>query len=442
MACYVRFLSIPWLASVWLPWVVILPLLATVFLCAAVVAGRVYCLPAAVFVASFIVQTQLGYTLTLAVTILFSLLSLIPRVRFWLALPRPLSGSLPKATMIAAVVLAIAWTPPAIKQIWGMSGRVSETVGYFAGQGVGHTWPEAEKTLGCTLAAFPAAFVGVDLKRPHLAEAFDGPAWQRAMVLLLAVLQVVLLPFSYLLARRQRRDFDAALCLLAALLLPLCLFSIRRLVGGIELHHVFWMTALGWLNVYVIGRALFVLITLRVMNGITRSVMSTLVALAAIGLVSLGNVFHAARDLPMVQGKAFDPFMHEPDDVQIEGGDEQDAKRLLALADHWLRGHDAGQYRLRIIGLHRSGIATGMILGLTKQGLPPTLDPWYARVFTPQATPPSRPTNGVFLLCNRRYGQQYGATPGVAVVAKSCYAVLLWSSDDSVGDQPGSGDRL
>ena len=38
----------------------ILPFLATVFLCAAVISGRVYCLPAAAFVASFIVQTQIG----------------------------------------------------------------------------------------------------------------------------------------------------------------------------------------------------------------------------------------------------------------------------------------------------------------------------------------------------------------------------------------------
>ena len=30
-----------------------------------------------------------------------------------------------------------------------------------------------------------------------------------------------------------------------------------------------------------------------------------------------------------------------------------------------------------------------MILGLTKQGLPPALDPWYAQVFAPQAAPPS-----------------------------------------------------
>ncbi len=451
VTCYVRFMGIPWLASVWLPWVVILPFLATVFLCAAVITGRVSCLPAAALAASFIVQTQVGYTMVLAVTMILSLLSLAPRLRSWLALDRPPTmstwcpGSLPKAMSIAAIVLAILWTPPAIKQILGMPGRISETVYYFAGQGVGHSWREAGKTLGCAMAAFPASLMGVDLKRPHIADSFDGPSGQRTIVLLLAILPVVLLPLCYLLARRQRRAFDAALCLLAATLIPLCLFSLRRLAGGIEFHHVFWMTALGLLNVYIIGSTLIILITLR-RDGLAsrRSVMNTLAVatLVAIGLISLSNVVDAARDLPIVQGKAFDPFMHEPDDAQIEGGDEDDAKHFLAVASQWLRGHGVGQYRLRIIGLHRSGIATGMILGLTKQGLPPALDPWYARVFSPQDAPPSRPTGGVFLLCNRRYGKQFQATPGVEIVAESCFAVLLWSRNDAVGEQPGAGDRL
>jgi len=153
-------------------------------------------------------------------------------------------------------------------------------------------------------------------------------------------------------------------------------------------------------------------------------------------------VVHALRDLPIVQGQAFDPFMHEPGDAQIEGGDENDAQRFLAVANQWLRAHEVTHYRLRIIGLHRSGIATGMILGLTKQRLPPTLDPWYARVFAPQDVTPLQPTGGVFLLCNHDQGKRYAATPGVQIVAAARYAVLLWSNDESIGDQPGSGDRL
>ena len=83
-----------------------------------------------------------------------------------------------------------------------------------------------------------------------------------------------------------------------------------------------------------------------------------------------------------------------------------------------------------------------MILGLTKEGLPPVLDPWYARVFAPQAAPPPGPTGGVFLLCNRRYGKQFEERPRVEMVAESRYAVLLWSADDALGEQPESGDRL
>ena len=290
LACYMRFVSMPWLASVWLPWVVILPLLATVFLTAGLISGRAYCLPAVAFVASFIVQTQLGYTLVLAVLIFLSLLALVPRVRSWLALDRRLSGSLPRAMWITAVVLAIVWTPPAIKQILGMRGRISETISYFARQGASHSWPEAEKTLGCAIAAFPASLAGVDLKRVRIAESFDGPSGHRALVLLLTVPQVVVLPLVCLLARRRRRDFDLAICLLAAALIPLCLLSIRRLAGGIVFHHVFWMTALGLLNMYVIGGALLAELGPWLTSGRgLRARWAALGAVLAIGLISLGN---------------------------------------------------------------------------------------------------------------------------------------------------------
>ncbi len=448
LARYVRFVSIPWLASVWLPWVVILPFLATVFLCAAVISGRVYCLPAAVFAASFIVQTQLGYTVVLAAAMLLTLLSLVPRIRSRLALGPLESGSLPKAMALAAVILAIVWTPPVIKQIMGMRGRISETIGYFAAQGAGHSWREAGTTLGCTLAAFPAWLAGIDLQQSRIAESFSRLSGHEAIILWLAIPQVVLLPLACLLARRRRRDFDMAIALLAACLVPLGLLSLRHIVGNILYHHVFWMTALGLLNVYVIGGTLLgPMVLMALGRGILPSWPSatralTVAMLVAVGLISLGNVVAAARDLPRIRGQAFDLYMHDQEDAGIEGGDENDAERFLASAGHWLRAHEVGLYRFRIIGLHRSGVATGMILGLTKQGLRPVLDPWYAQVFLPQDAPPSRRTGGVFLLCSRRCGQQFQERPGLEIVAQSPYAVLLWSSDDAVGEQPGSGDRL
>ena len=252
-ACYVRFMSVPWLTDVWLPWVVILPLLATVFLCAAVISGRVYCLPAAAFVASFIVQTQMGYTVALAALMLLSLLALAPR-------PRSLAGP----------------GPSAVRQPAESDGDHRAHFGHCldadgdqaghgdAGPGLGN------RPLFRRARRRPLLAGGGEDARLHdggvsrlacrgrseaaaIIESFDGPSAHRAIVLLLAIPQLVLLPLGYLLARRLRRDFDAAMCLLAAVLIPLCLFSIRRLAGDIVFHHVFWMTALGLLNIYAIG---------------------------------------------------------------------------------------------------------------------------------------------------------------------------------------------
>ena len=427
-----RFVTVPWLTSVWLPWVVILPFLATVFLCAAVISGRVYCLPAAVLAASFIVQTQLGYTLVLAVVMLLSLLSLVPRLRSWLALEPRLSGSLPKAMLIAAVVLAIVWTPPAIKQILGMPGRISETVRYFAQQGVGHSWQEAEKTLACAMAACPASLVGVDLKRAQITESFDGPSGHPAIVLLAVIPQLVLLPVCCLLARRRRRDFDSAPCLLAVFLVPLCLFSIRRISGEIVFHHVFWMTALGLLNVYVIGGTVGGFFcfwvgpaslgdapdhhdrecqeqwpavrlptrdpqagasdapnpcpTLR----LRWAAVGTLIVIAAI---SLCNVVQPPRDLPMIRGQAFDWYNHDPEDAKIEGGDEHDAarswhlpapgsegrRRPLPAADHRTapfgrrHGDDPGLDQTGVAARARSVVCAGLLAASgPRRGRPPT----------------------------------------------------------------------
>ena len=111
------------------------------------------------------------------------------------------------------------------------------------------------------------------------------------------------------------------MCLLAAALIPLCLFSIRRLAGDIVFHHVFWMTALGLLNIYAIGATPLARLGRWLRRGRRpRARWAALAALAAIGLISLCNLGNAVRDLPIAEGKAIDPFLHDEEDENHRRG--------------------------------------------------------------------------------------------------------------------------
>ena len=422
---FVRFVSVSWLVDTWIPWVVILPFLAVVLLFAGVALGRPWFLPAALGVGSFIVQTQIGYTPVVAA------LTLVSCVAGWLALRHegPLATTLWKPVAVAVLILVPLWTPTAVKQICGMPGRVSETLAYFAQQGVGHSWHQAARVLEVSLAAFPASLLGVDAKPALLAvEQAAGPGENVWLFRLLAVGQLVLLPTAFWLARRRGRPLDAMLCLFSPLLLAVCAVSVRRIADGIVFHQVFWMSTLGLLNGYLIGSAIFCELgrRLRVADRprVHRAVVTA--AILTIAMAGLANTVQAVRQLPIVRGERPDPLMHDDSDEALFGGNETDARRFLASAQQWLEANDVRQYRLRIVGLHRCGVATGMILGLTKAGRRPVLDPWHARVFTPRYPEPAEPIENLLLLCSRSCAQRARAADGdLRVLAESPYAILF-----------------
>jgi hypothetical protein len=433
-AAYIRFMTVPWLASVWPPFVVILSFLAALILFSATAMGRPYCLAPAAALASFVVQTQLGCAPVLTTLAVASLLLLVlPRLRTWLGAGCPTAGSVPRALLLTAAILIPLWTPTAVKQFMGMPGRLSETVRYFASQGVGQDWQHTLGTLEQTLAAFPASLLGVDTR--GAVAAWEWPARAQAHALLvriLALAQVALLPLAYLMARRRFQPFNAILCLFAALSLLAMVFSVRHIAGDILFHQVFWMTALGLVNLYVIGNALFLEFGrwLRFERGPKRQTAAIVLTAAAVALLSAGNAHNAVRDLPLIRYEAADPLLEDGADEPLLGGDERNARQFVARARCWLQTNHVSRYRLRILGLHHCGVATGTILGLTKAGLRPELDPWYARIFAPQYPRPSAAVDGALLLCDRSSGQQLEQRPELRVVVRGRYATLFWIAGD------------
>jgi hypothetical protein len=151
-------------------------------------------------------------------------------------------------------------------------------------------------------------------------------------------------------------------------------------------------------------------------------------AVSLIALAGLANTVQAVRQLPIVRGEQPDPLMHDDSDEAFFGGNEADARRFLASAQRCLETHGVRQYRLRIVGLHRCGVATGMILGLTKAGRRPVLDPWHAKVFTPRYPEPTQPIENLLLLCSRDEEARARAAGGdLETIAESRWAILFWT---------------
>jgi hypothetical protein len=429
---YVRFMGVPWLVEVWTPWVVIMPFLAGSLLWAAVAAGRPGWLPAAVLVSSLVVQTQMGYAPTLlAMAVAALLLAAMPKLRArgtGSATARgtgKASGTL--AVLLGLIVGGIVWLPPAVKLICQMPGNLLETVQFFARQGVCHGWREAGRVLDVALAAFPASWAGADLKAAfynleHSAAPPDLPSWYAA----LALGQIALVAVAWWLARRRGDTFLAALCLLCLAAAVVCTLSVRRIVGPIAMHYVFWMTGLGLLNCFAIGGEMLSWLADRL--GVERRPRGRVAAAVAVAcLLAAGCAWNIHDTIVALPGIGRDELCEYPrnelDEVAVAG----DARMLIGRTLAVLQQQQVRQYRLRVVGMHHCGVPSGMILGLTKAGHPPLLDPRYVRIFSPRQAR-GGPSDGMLLLCDLPAAARLDGSHGLRRLGQTAHEALFWTT--------------
>jgi hypothetical protein len=231
MAVYVWRLA-PLLVSPWNPLVVVLPLAALTVVAAAVASGDHGRAPLGVALASFVMQTHLGVVPTaLAVSAVLALAT-------WHAAREAIPRSR-RAAIIAAAVAAVLWAVPLSEQVSASPGNMTALWRFFSTPDRGH------QTMATTYAAWSDMVTGIARPDFHIAggSPFRRSRWRPARTV--AGCEVAALTAIALIARRRRRQFEAAFASVLLLALAIAFAAVTRIHDEIIDHEVFWISALG-----------------------------------------------------------------------------------------------------------------------------------------------------------------------------------------------------
>ena len=236
---------LPWraprlLASPWTGHVAILPGLTFIALCAAIASGRARLLPLAVVMGSFITQTHVGFVPLVGV------LSVVAVVLGWRREDARSRWFIVNASAWVAFGL---WLLPISEALTGAGGNLSALGRFFvASGGTGHALKDA-------LYNWSYGLVGLfrsDFNLPWGGHFILRGFW---WVVPGALGQVLLLVAVARQDFRSGRLFDSSLALFAALASGVGLWAITQIRGDVLDHEIFWLAALGGLNVAILGAA-------------------------------------------------------------------------------------------------------------------------------------------------------------------------------------------
>lgn len=418
MLLHMRTLGMATLAEPWTAAVTILPAAALLVLLAAVAQRHIWYLLPAAATGSFLIQTHLVHTPAALAIVAALLLAAVRALRMKLGVRTAGSGSFAKAGAAAALLAAVLWLPPLVEQWQHPPGNLARILQLVAQTPVRHDW---EETMRRATQALPLGFTGPGLD--HLRSAAAGGT-SRAVAWLLGAL----LPVGYLLARRGRRSFEAALALMLGVWLLASLLLLRRTLGQLELYLVWWMANLGMLILVVVGGAMLPWLARwlaqrprkRGPNSFFENRCLTIrrATAVAIGLLVLlacaANIWQTVHLDRQARGG-----QHESRQVQV----------LSRAACQVLERHRPGEYQLVLFDRNTWPVAAGMVLALERQGLAPRLERRWAFLMAPdRQTPGPLPAR---LLLYSTYGDaQVPSGGGLQLAARTPDVVLRWRGPD------------
>ncbi|MEO8259863.1 MAG: hypothetical protein ABI868_21140, partial [Acidobacteriota bacterium] len=234
----------PMLASPWNPHVIVLPTMALIVVCAAVLSGRAGLLPLVAMIATFVGQTHVG--VLPSVLVVSALTSGVVLTAAISEADQDRRRRLIRILWVTLGVLVVLWAVPIWEQISRRPGNVTRLWDFFVGRGgVGQPFRSA-------YAAWTDMLAGV--ARPDLRLA-EGSAFRRSRIPWAegwAGAQVALLAVTAILAARAGRRFGAALSALIVVAGVTALWSATRIEDMIIDHEVFWVSGFGVLGTAVL----------------------------------------------------------------------------------------------------------------------------------------------------------------------------------------------
>jgi hypothetical protein len=253
---YVHYLGSK-LQAIWNPYVTILPFLFSIWCFAAVAAGRLGYLPLAILTSSFVIQTHLGYSLTIVtIGISSGALFAVPRLRHVLGMHTTRSNAL-KITIVCTIVFTVLWILPVIEQLSESPGNFSRIITFFTEHHGQHPWSNVFQVSNGIFSDYFLSYWSFLLNK--LISRLPDNSVPRAFGMTQFVImlgQEILVMSAYFYAKRKNQDYFVALSLLCGIAYVTMVFSIKGIIDPFHDYIVMWMTSLGVINWIVIGDVL------------------------------------------------------------------------------------------------------------------------------------------------------------------------------------------
>lgn len=215
------------LANEWNPILPILPLVLLSLLTVRIAVGETAVLPAAAFLASFVVQTHVAYGGPVAALAAVALIA------------RP---QIPRRTLMAtAAVLAVCWALPFYEAATARPGNIPRLIAFFApGNLAEQSWSAAVRAVAGQLAVMPLA----------IARTFRLPIELLAgrWTMILAGVQLAALVAVVMSSRRRGERGVTVLSTIALLQIVVSVAAVRAIRGEIAFYLIAWISVLGFLS--------------------------------------------------------------------------------------------------------------------------------------------------------------------------------------------------
>jgi 4-amino-4-deoxy-L-arabinose transferase-like glycosyltransferase len=221
-----RTLGPEFLGDSWNLTLTVFPFALLAFLTWSMISGDAWALPVGAMVATFLVQTHVGFLATAVPLFVCGALVLVTRA--WRERgDRQRWRGLVRASLVAAAVLAVLWLPPILDVLWHKPSNAGNAYRYFRDPGEpGHTVIEGWRVATGQFGLDPEWLTG---KLPIAPITGESPFLHSSPLPLLLVPVVVA---GALLWRRSREG--RAMVMTVVLLLGLVILSVMRTAGAVQ----------------------------------------------------------------------------------------------------------------------------------------------------------------------------------------------------------------
>lgn len=232
--------------SIWNPDVLYLPFVLYMFLCALLIIGRVWTLPAIMFVGSFLIQTHLGTApCVVAIGLMSSTLCFSQRLSNTLGFRVIPQGSARISVATSLAILVICWFLPLLEEFTHDPGNISKIFQFFIR-------PQEHHDLWIAFVTFSKEVSWMRLLLPGSVWSEGYPGKIEAVSMAVGVSQLFLLALAYRMNLMKHQYFNAALSLVIGVGALVAVLSIATIRGPIHGFLVRWMSGFGLVSYTVI----------------------------------------------------------------------------------------------------------------------------------------------------------------------------------------------